>query len=97
MLNHSGRYVDRGQLFLRNPNFQLIGQVSGRHGHRVKAAAEGEPDHPRVVTLPIAHGMMLAIIGIGSEAVIAQDDGTRTSMRCGADAGTMMRCCTPST
>ena len=58
------------------PRRAVVGQVSGRHGHRVKAAAEGEPDHPRVVTLPIAHGMMLAIIGIDGEAVIARDDGT---------------------
>ena len=32
---------------------------------------------------------------LDSEAVIARDDGRRTSARCEASAGAMRRCCTP--
>ena len=34
---------------------------------------------------------------IDGEAVIAHDNGHRTSMRCGASSGAMRRYCTPST
>ena len=69
--NHLGRYVDRGRLFLRNPNFQLIVDAPRCSRSSLRppwSSREGPPRRAnRIthvwVTLPIAHGMMLAIIG----------------------------------